>query len=213
LHGSEYRRGRLLQITVLTGPTSIELDMGSSFRLDDDALFDLCARNPELRLERSGAGDLVVRTAAGWESDRRNAEIVYALSSWAKEDGTGVVADSSTGFLLPNGAMRAPDAAWVERSRLEGVSPEQKERFLPLCPDFVIELRSPSDALPDLLAKMEEYREAGARLGWLIDSQERRIHVFRPDRPTEVLDDPAEISGDPELPGFTLSLEPLWGAA
>lgn len=189
------------------------MDMGSSFLLDDEALFDLCVQNPELLLERSPAGDLVVRTAVGWESGRRNAEIIYALTGWAKEDGTGIVADSSTGFLLPNGAMRAPDAAWVERSRLERVSAEQKERFLPLCPDFVIELRSPSDALPDLVAKMEEYREAGARLGWLIDPQERRVHVFRPDRSTEVLDDPTELSGNPELPRFILSLEPLWGPA
>ena len=201
------------QIAIRTGPEPVDMKMGAGFRLSDEELFELCVQNPELRIERSAEGDLIVMTPAGWESGRRNAEIVYALTGWAKEDGTGVVADSSTGFVLPNGAMRAPDAAWVERSRLEGVSPEQRERFLPLCPDFVIELRSPSDALPDLLAKMDEYRASGARLGWLIDPQERRVHVFRPDRSTEVLDDLAEISGDAELPGFTLSLEPLWGSS
>ncbi len=133
-----------------------------------------------------------------------------ALGVWARRDGAGVIFDSSAGFLLPNGAMRAPDAAWVLRSRLEPLSAEAKERFIPLTPDFVVELRSPSDRLADLERKLEEYRSQGARLGWLIDPQERRIHVYRPGRPPEVLDDPAEVSGAPELPGFLLDLEPIW---
>jgi len=198
------------QIAIRTGPEPVDVKMGSGFRVGNEELFRLCVRNPELRIERSAEGDLIVMTPAGWESGRRNAEIVYALTGWAKADGSGVVADSSTGFLLPNGAMRAPDAAWVQRSRLAGIPPEQKQRFLPLCPDFVIEPRSPSDALADLRAKMEEYRASGARLGWLIDPEERRVHVYRPNRPVEVLDGATEVSGDPELPGFVLELEPIW---
>jgi Uma2 family endonuclease len=211
--GGNLSMNAMSQIAIRTGPEPIDMKMGSAFRLDDQELFELCVRNPELRIERSAEGDLIVMTPAGWESGRRNAEIVYALTGWAKADGSGVVADSSTGFLLPNGAMRAPDAAWVETSRLEGISPEQKKRFLPLCPDFVIELRSPSDALAELRVKMEEYRDAGARLGWLVDPDERRVHVYRPGRPIEVLDGPTEISGDPELPGFILHLGPIWEPA
>lgn len=200
----------MTQIAIRTGSDPIDMQMGSGFRVGDEELFKLCVRNPELRIERSAEGDLIVMTPAGWESGRRNAEIVYALTGWAKEDGSGVVADSSTGFLLPNGAMRAPDAAWVERSRLARIPPEQKQRFLPLCPDFVIELRSPSDALSDLQAKVEEYRDAGARLGWLIDPEERRVHVYQPNRPVQVLDGPAEVSGDSELSDFVLELGPIW---
>ncbi|HVS02456.1 MAG TPA: Uma2 family endonuclease, partial [Thermoanaerobaculia bacterium] len=186
------------------------LRMGSELRLSDDELFDLCARNPELRIERTAAGDLIVMTPAGGASGHRNLEITSALAVWARSDSTGVGFDSSTGFVLPNGAMRAPDAAWVLRSRLEPLSSEAKEKFLPLCPDFVVELRSPADRLGDLQARMEEYRDNGARLGWLVDPQERRVHVYRPGRPAEVLEGVAAVSGDPELAGLVLELEPVW---
>ena len=135
------------------------------------------------------------------------------MTDWADRDGTGVASDASVGFVLPDGAMRAPDAAWVRRERLEEVSPEDRKRFLPLCPDFVVELRSPSDRLEDLQATMEEFRERGARLGWLVDPEERRVWIYRPDQEVEVLDDSAEISGAPELPGFVLDLTPVWAAS
>ena len=157
------------QIAIRSGPLPVKMEMGSRFRPDDDELFELCVRNPELRIERTAEGDLIVMTPAGGESSHRNLEIAVALGSWAREDGTGVAFDSSGGFLLPNGAMRSPDASWIRRSRLDVLEADQKRTFIPLCPDFVIELRSPSDSLGDLQRKMEEYAAAGASLGWLID--------------------------------------------
>ncbi len=121
-----------------------------------------------------------------------------------------MVTDSSGGYVLPDQAMRAPDASWVLRSRLADISPDRREKFLPLCPDFVVEIKSPSDRLAVLQAKMEEYRDNGARLGWLIDPQARRVHVYRPGREAEVLENPATVAGDPELAGFVLDLEPIW---
>ncbi|MFP3942088.1 MAG: Uma2 family endonuclease [Thermoanaerobaculia bacterium] len=191
-------------------PVALNLEMGSAIRLNDEELLELCRRNRELRIERTREGDLIVMTPAGGSSSRRNARVVAALLNWADEDGSGVVYDSSGGFLLDNGAMRAPDAAWVRRSRLAKIPPEELEGFVPLCPDFVVEIRSPSDALPELEAKMEEYLDNGARLGWLIDPSRRRVSVYRPGRPVEVLEEPGEIAGDPELPGFVFSLGPVW---
>lgn len=190
----------------------MNLEMGSELRWSDDALLELCRRNPELRIERTARGDLVVMTPAGGASSRRNARVVAALVDWADEDGTGAVYDSSGGFLLANGAMRAPDAAWVPESRLAGLTIEQREGFLPLCPDFVVEVRSPSDSLPELRAKMAEYLTNGARLGWLLDPLERRVSVYRPGQGVEILDQPAQVSGSPELPGLVLDLQPIWQA-
>lgn len=153
-------------VAVHSEPVPIHLELGSALELSDDELFELCVRNPHLRMERTAGGDLIVMTPTGWASGRRGAEVVGALRNWAREEGSGVVSDASAGFLLPNGAMRAPDAAWVLRSRLDEVPPEVRERFLPLCPDFVVEIKSPSDRTGDLRAKMEEYRDNGARLGW-----------------------------------------------
>lgn len=200
----------MTRIAISSTPVPLDLEVGSALQLTDDELFELCARNRELRIERSAEGNLIVMTPAGGASGHRNFEIVGALRDWAARDDTGVGFDSSAGFLLPNGAMRGPDAAWVLRSRLAPLSPEAKERFLPLTPDFVVELRSPSDRFADLRAKMEEYRDNGARLGWLVDPLERQVHVYRPDQPVVLLDDPPEVSGDPELPGFTLDLAPIW---
>ncbi len=184
----------------------VSLDIGSALRLGDDELLELCRKNPDLRIERTAEGNLIVSPPAGGEASRRNARLVASLVNWADQDGTGEVYDSSGGFVLSNGAMRAPDAAWVVRSRLAELSPEQREGFLPLCPDFVVELRSPSDGLGDLQAKMEEYLANGARLGWLVDPTENRVVIYRPDRDPEVLEGPLELAGSPELPRFVLDL-------
>lgn len=201
----------LIAPTVLPDSTSgVELRVPTVLRLSDDELFELCALNRELHIERTAEGNLEIMSPAGFESSHRNVGIVFALAQWAKSDGSGLVTGPAGGYLLPNGAMRGPDAAWVRRDRLAVISPEQRKKFLPLVPDFVVELRSPSDSLPALRRKMEEYRDQGARLGWLIDPQERRVTVYRPNRSPETLEDPTEISGDPELPGFILSVQDVW---
>ena len=186
----------------------------SDVLLSDDQLFELCRLNKELRIERTSEGDLVIMPPVGAGSSRRNARIIFQLETWSLTDGTGVVFDSSAGFLLPNGAMRSPDAAWVKRSRLSGLSRDEKEKFLPLCPDFVIELRSPSDALSSQQLKLEEFIENGTVLGFLLDPTGRTVYVYRPRETPEVLEQPKTVSADPILPGFSLQLEdvrePRW---
>ncbi len=189
-------------------PMTLQLD--PVIEIDDGQLFELCRRNRELRIERSASGDLTLMSPAGGKTSDRNAEIVAQLRNWARRDATGRPFDSSAGFTLPNGAMRSPDAAWVERRRLSALTREQQDRFLPLCPTFLVELRSPSDPLAKLQAKMVEYLENGACLGWLIDPEERRFFVYRPNLDPEVLKNPASVSADPELPGFVLELAEVW---
>jgi Uma2 family endonuclease len=179
-------------------------------RLTEDQFVRLCQENPDLRLELTAKGELVIMPPAGSETGWRNNEISYFLTAWAKQDGTGLVFDSSTGFTLPNGARRSPDASWVRRERWNALTHDQREGFAPLCPDFVIELRSPTDRLSVLQEKMQEYIDNGAHLGWLIDPIDKRVHVYRPGQPVETLDDPATLSGDPALPGFVLHVRELW---
>lgn len=178
--------------------------------LTDDQFFEFCQINRDLRIERTAEGELVIMPPTGWKTGSRNMEIVMQLGLWSKHDGTGIATDSSAGFTLPNGATRAPDAAWIERSRLTEVTEDQKEKFLPLCPDFVMELRSPTDSLPVVQAKMQEYIDNGARLGWLIDPIQHRVYVYRPQAPVEILERPEALPGDPVLPGFTLNLREIW---
>ena len=148
----------------------------------------------------------------GWKTGNYNLRVGAALLAWADQDGTGVATDSSTGFDLPNGATRSPDAAWVKRSRLAALTEEQKAKFLPLCPDFVIEIRSSSDNLKTLRATMQEYIDNGAQLGWLLDPSDRRVYVYRPGVAVECLENPAIIGGNPILPGFVLELANIWEA-
>lgn len=197
-------------LTPLTHREPLTLHLAPVLRLSDDQLFELCQRNRDLRIEREATGDLLLMTPAGGKSGHRNAKILAQLTQWAETEGSGETFDSSTGFMLPNGAMRSPDAAWVVRSRLAALSPEEQERFLPLTPEFVLELRSPSDGLETLQGKLEEYISQGARLAWLIDPLDQQVHVYRPDTPPKVLDRPSSISGDPELPGFVLEMERIW---
>jgi len=200
----------MTQIAIRSDFVPIELQVGSELRLSDDKLFQLCVQNPELRIERTTQGDLIVMTPVGGESSHRNLRIAAALAIWADEDGTGTAFDSSAGFILPNGAMRSPDASWVKNTRLAELTPEQKRRFIPLCPDLVIELKSPTDRLADLQAKMEEYRDNGARLGWLIHPERKQVWTYRPGADPELFDQPAELAADPDLPGFLLELARVW---
>lgn len=178
--------------------------------LGDDDLFELCAANRELHIERTSDGELVIMAPTGGETGRRNFDLIGQFAAWVRRDGTGVGFESSTGFLLPNGAERAPDLAWVRSARWNALTESQRRRFPPLCPDFVVELRSPSDVLGEQQAKLEEYMTCGACLGWLIDPEPRRVYVYRPGRPVAVLDHASELRGDPELPGLVLDLRPIW---
>lgn len=178
--------------------------------LTDDQLYEFCQINRELRIERTAEGDLIIMPPTGGETGKRNSDLIVAIGVWAKQDRSGIVFDSSSGFILPNSATRSPDAAWVRRSRLVTLTPEQKKKFVPLCPDFVIELRSPTDSLSVLQAKMQEYLDNGAQLGWLIDPEQMRVYVYRPDGQVECLENPMEISGEPVLPGFRLNLREIW---
>lgn len=179
-------------------------------KLTEDQFVRLCQENPDLRIELTTQGELVIMPPTGLESGRRNIRLARRLDTWTEAEGSGIAFDSSTLFTLPNGAKRSPDASWVRRERWEALSPEQRRGFGLLCPDFVVELRSPSDRLVDLQEKMQEYIANGACLGWLIDPFEKRVYVYRSDQPVEELDDPPSVSGDPVLPGFVLHVRELW---
>lgn len=194
-------------------PTALTLSLEPVVELSDDQFFDLCARNRDLRIERTAAGELILMSLAGGETSDRNAEIVTQLRLWAVRNQTGRVFDASAGFRLPSGAIRAPSASWVERRRLRALPPEARARFLPLCPTFVVELRAPTDPLAARQAKMAEYLENGTALGWLIDPIEQRLHVYQPEERVEVLERPHSLSGEPVLPGFVLELEEIWTPA
>ena len=191
-------------------PQGHVLQVPESIAFSDTQFFDLCQANRDLRLERTASGEIVIMSPTGWETGSRNAEIITQLRTWARTDGTGVSTDSSTGFRLPNGAIREPDAAWVRKTRLSAVPYGEKQRFLPLCPDFAIELRSSSDKLSALRDKMAEYVENGVQLGWLLDPETRSVHVYRPDTPVEELKDADSVTAGPELPGFILDLKLVW---
>ena len=179
-------------------------------KVSDEEFAELCRLNPELQLERTSEGDLVIMAPTGGRTGRRNAKLSARVTIWAEQDGTGQAFDSSTLFTLPNTAKRSPDVAWVRNDRWNALSTQEQEQFPPLYPDFVVELRSRTDSLRALKEKMEEYISNGAELGWLIDPLERRIHVYRPQVASEVLEDPKEVSGEPLLRGFVLDVRALW---
>lgn len=178
--------------------------------LTDEQYFQLCQDNRDLRFERTAAGELIIMPPTGGETSRRNAKITQQLLNWAEADGTGIAFDSSGGFKLPNGADRSPDASWIAQERWNALTSDQKQKFLPLCPDFVVELLSPSDSLTTTQQKMQEYCRNGARLGWLINPRARQVEIYRPDRPIELLELPDTLSGEAVLPGFVLNLQLLW---
>lgn len=168
------------------------------------------AAHPGLRIERTAKGEVIVMPPAHARSGYECGEVILQLANWAIADGRGITFDSSAGFDLPNGANRSPDAAWVLQSRLQALSAEELSEYPPLCPDFVIEVRSKSDRLAAVQEKMTEYLENGAQLGFLIDPIEKRLYVYRPGHPAETLEEPASVTGGPELPGFALDLGPIW---
>lgn len=180
--------------------------------LTDERFLTLCQDNRDLRLELTAQGGLIIMGPTASETGRRNAELIFQLCLWARQDGTGRCFDSSAGFTLPNGAKVSPDASWIKRDRYEALTAEEREGFAPLCPDFVVELRSKTDRLARLQAKMLEYIKNGARLGWLLDPAAQRVYIYRPGQTeeAETLEAPETITGDPVLPGFTLQLKEIW---
>ena len=186
------------------------LHLAPAIELSDRQFFELCQLNRDLRLERTSQGDVVIMPPTGSETGRKNFELTSLFGNWVHTDGSGVGFDSSTGFTLPNGAKRSPDLAWVKRSRWEALTRQQQQEFAPLCPDFVLEWRSPSDALAYIQDKMREYLDNGAQLGWLIDPIEKKVYVYRPQAAGECLDNPQTVPGAPVLPGFVLDVRKLW---
>jgi Uma2 family endonuclease len=181
-----------------------------TFQVSHEQFKQLAIVNRDLRLERSATGELIVMPPTGSNTGKRNADIEGQLWFWNRQTKLGVVFNSSTGFHLPNGADRSPDASWVKLERWEALTPEEQEGFAPICPDFVVELRSKSDNMEPLRAKMREYMENKARLGWLIDRKNRKVEIYRQDREVEVLDNPSSLSGEDVLPGFVLDLTEVW---
>ncbi len=192
------------------GPIVLRLD--PLLELTDDALLKLSSLNDTLRFEKNAKGELEILPPTFPTTGSQNAGITARVTIWSEEDGTGVAFDSNTGFTLPNGAVRSPDASWILKGRLAELTDEQRDGFWHISPDFVIELRSSSDTLVGIQRKMAEYMENGVRLGWLIDPLDpvRRVYVYRPGTPVEILEGPESLSGDPELPGFTLNLQFIW---
>jgi Uma2 family endonuclease len=175
-------------------------------KLTDDEYFDFCQRNRKLRIEMTKEGQMIIMLPVGGEGGHRNFNLNGEFYAWVKADDTGVGFDSSTGFKLPNGAKRSPDLAWIRRDRWEALPKKQRKKFPPICPDFVVELRSETDSLETLKEKMEEYLANGAQLGWLIDPLEKKVYVYRPKVRVKVLNHPKTISGELLLKGLTLDL-------
>jgi Uma2 family endonuclease len=178
--------------------------------MTDDELLRFCAANDPLRVERDANGELLVMTPAGSKSAKMNIRIGRLLDEWAEADGRGVAFDSNGGFTLPDGSMRAADAAWVALPRWQALTDSQQSRFAPLCPDFIIELRSPSDRLPDLEAKMLQWIANGAQLAWLIDPIEQSVTIYRPGQAPEAYHHPSSVQGDGIMAGFELVMARIW---
>lgn len=199
-----------------TGATDMDeqsplvLHLRPALDLTDDQFFVLCQSNELLRIESTAEGDLEIMPPTGGTTGDRNAELTMQTRLWAKQDGTGKVFDSSTSFILPNGAKRSPDVSWVRNERWQQLTERQQEQFPPLCPDFVIELRSPTDRLTTLQRKLAEYIAQGAQLGWLIDPQSRSVYVYRSQTTVEHLENPETLSGEGVLSGFVLNLREVW---
>ena len=178
--------------------------------MTDEQFFEFCQMNRNLRIERNQYGKISIMPPTGSETGNRNFNVALQLGNWSEKDGTGICFDSSTGFKLSTGAERSPDACWMKLERWNSLSEEQQQGFAPICPDFVIELRSKSDTLKPLQEKMEEYmRESGIRLGWLIDRKNKRVYVYRP-QSVECLENPDSVSGEDVLSGFVLNMSKVW---
>lgn len=190
--------------------TAFTINLHPIIKMTDEQFFQLCQANHDIKFERTAQGELIVMAPTGGETGRYNSEIGADLVLWNRQTKLGVVFDSSTCFKLPSGADRSPDAAWIQLERWNALTSEQKEKFPPICPDFVLELLSPTDSLKATQAKMKEYQNNGARLGWLIHRYTQQVEIYRIGQAVEVLQSPDTLSGEDVLPKFALSLRSVW---
>lgn len=186
------------------------LKLSPAVPMTPDQFFDFCQQNRKLRIERTARGELLIMPPSGSESAQQDLALGAQLYNWAKREGSGEAFGATAGFTLPNGADRSPDASWVLKSRLAAFTSEQRKKFLPLCPDFVAEVQSPTDSLRQTQEKMVEFIANGARLGWLLNPRTRQVHVYRPGQAVQLVDGATSLAGDPELPGFLLDLLAVW---
>jgi Uma2 family endonuclease len=189
---------------------SITLNLNSIINLTDEQFYQLCQDNETLKFERNAKGKIIIMSPAGGETSNRNGRLNQQLFNWVDLDRSGIGFDSSGGFKLPNGSDRSPDAAWVRLERWNALTSEQQQKFVPLSPDFVVELLSPSDSLTEARKKMQEYIENGVRLGWLINRRNRQVEIYRQGQEVQIIDNPTSLSGENVLPGFVLNLASIW---
>ncbi|MBD2611459.1 MAG: Uma2 family endonuclease [Nostoc sp. ZfuVER08] len=190
--------------------TAIAIKLNSIIQLTDNQFYQLCRENPEIKFERNAAGELLIMSPTGGETGNINSEISADFVIWNRQTQLGICFDSSTCFKLPNGANRSPDVAWIRKERWDALTPEQKEKFPPIAPDFVLELMSPSDTLRETQEKMQEYLDNGVQLGWLINPKMRQVEIYRLGQPIEILTSPQELLGENVLPEFILNLSIIW---
>lgn len=197
-------------LLIQTQNVPLTLNLPAIKSMTTEQFSEFCLANRDLRIERTASGEVIIMPPAFSDTGNRNLKIAQQLANWAEQDGTGETFDSSAGFTLPHGATRSPDASWIKLERWNALTEEQKASFAPICPDFVIELRSSSDTLKGLQDKMQEYIANGASLGWLIDRKNRKVYIYRPNQEPEILENPETVNGDPELPGFVLRMAKIW---
>ncbi|NET58094.1 MAG: Uma2 family endonuclease [Symploca sp. SIO2E6] len=195
-----------METPTISLPPRLELKVD----LTDEQFWQLCHNNDDLRFETTATGELIIMSPTGGSTSERNSDLNFQLRAWNRQTNPGKVFDSNGGFELPNGAKRAPDSSWVKRSRWNALTAEEQDGFVPLCPDFVVELMSPSDTLAQTRKKMAEYIANGAKLGWLINRKKRQVEIYRPQQEVEILDNPQTVSGENILPGFVLDLATIW---
>lgn len=200
----------MIQTILLTENIPLKLQMSPAIDLTDEQFFAFCQQNREYRIERTATGEISIMSPTGAETGNRNFDLIVQLGIWTRQNGTGIGFDSSAGFTLPNGAIKSADAAWIKLEKWQTLTPEQQQKFAPICPDFVVELRSPSDNLQSLKNKLQEYMDNGVVLGWLIDRKNRQVYIYKPNAEVECLDNPATLSGESILPGFVLDLLSIW---
>lgn len=200
----------MTQLLIQPNGGPIVVQLSPWMEMTQQQFYEFCRSNPDLRVERTAQGEVLIMSPTFSDTGNRNFRLAGQIFMWAEQDGTGLGFDSSAGFTLPNGATRSPDVSWIRRDRWEALTPEEQQSFAPLCPDFVIELKSASDRLETLQAKMQEYLDNGAQLGWLIDRQAQLVWIYRPNQAVEILDHPEMVIGDPELPGLGVNLRSIW---